>query len=120
MPAAISLQDAAELAQQNVQVVFQDARSLRTQMQVWMTGLQPPLLDETSPNQRTVLDWNAVGTVVLQTIPTLLANETQADANDVSDYLFRACWAAAAAEAAGRITAAQGVSILALYNATWP
>jgi hypothetical protein len=120
MPAAISLQDAAELAQQNVQIVFQDARSLRTQLQVWMTGLQPPLLDATNQNQRTVLDWNAVGTVVLQTIPTLLANETQADANDVSDYLFRACWAAAAAETAGRITPAQGVAILALYNATWP
>jgi hypothetical protein len=120
MPAAISLQDAAELAQQNVQIVFQDARSLRTQLQAWLTGLQPPLLADSSANQRTVLDWNAVGTVVLATIPTPLAAETQADANNVSDYLFRACWAAAAAETAGRITAAQGVSILALYNATWP
>lgn len=120
MPAAISLQEAAELAQQNVQIVFQDARSLRTQLQAWLTGLQPPTLDDSSPNQRTVLDWNAAGAAVLATIPSALANETQADANDVSEYLFRACWAAAAAETAGRITAAQGVAILALYNATWP
>lgn len=120
MPAAGSLSLAADLAVQNAYVIFADAgRTLRAQLTSWLASLKTSLPDTNSAAQRTVTNWIPIGRPVVDALPTVKASERFYNANEVGVLLYRTCQAAAAALAAGRITAGQGVAILASYNALW-
>ena len=124
MPVALNLGDAANLALQNVQIRFAAASDLSVLQQAWLNGIQgilSPPGDEVGPGPRTVLNLTPQGFWIATNIPAIPATtQTQVDANTIADHLFRICAAASQARLAGRITLAQGIAILALYNATWP
>jgi hypothetical protein len=119
MPVAASLSAAADLAVQNAYVIFADAgRILRTQLTSWLASLKTNVPTDNAA-KRTVTNWIAIGRPVIDALPTVKGNEKFYNANEVGVLVYRTCQAAAAALAAGRITAGEGAAILASYNALW-
>lgn len=119
--AALDFQEAAGLASENLQVIFQSAGdSIKTKLDAWLAGIARVLTDPASPAQRTVTDQIPVGLEVSAAIPNAKANQTQEHANVVSVYLWKTCKAIQLAGAGGRISSVQVTNLLILYNATWP
>ena len=117
MAVALTLKQAAAHASFNVQDIFQGVLNLRTQLDLWIAAIAAAVPDSSGINARTVTNWVPPGSVLAQSVPTAKLAQTQADANNVSLYVYRVCTAAEGASAAGRITGPQASALLASYNA---
>lgn len=115
---AVSLQDAADIAVFNVQFQRDSGADLKAQADAFLSGFVV-LFDDNSKPQRTVLNWAVPFELVDQTVPAAIGQQSQTNAADLGLVLFRTMSAAAMAETAGRITAAQAALLLLLYNLTW-
>ena len=122
MPVAGSFNIAAFVASQNAQIQFQGG-ALQTALTAWLNGIPTAMNvggagNPDSAAQRTVYNLIPIGRDLLNSVTNSTLD--QFAANTVSVYLNRCCRAIANALSGGRISAAQNVALLALYNATWP
>lgn len=124
--AAANMTQAAAQAGENVQLVCNTggAASLKTQLDLWIAALKgttaQPLNPELGTN-RTVMNWIPRGRQISAEIDVTLTNiQSQGIADLVTMFVYQSCEAVAEAQISGRITLAQAVAILAVYNGTWP
>ncbi len=103
-----------------VQIYFQQGglTVLRTKLLAWVTALGAQIPNATI-EQRTLINWMAVGRALVATLPTDGSLQTQLQANEVAVYVYRTCRAAEFAATANRITNAQRIAILNAYNSIW-
>lgn len=114
---AADLDEAARFADRNVQNALIVGTSLRTLMDAWVAGLLSNLEDNVA--EGTVRDWAVIGQQEATSTPAAAVDQSQADANRLSTYLFRSCQAAQYAEANGRISAGTATALVNLYNTVW-
>lgn len=75
--------------------------------------------NESSLENRVVRNWKFQSLIVFSELPAD-PNATQADAQKVTDLVFRTCNAVRTGQLAGDITANQRDSVVAQYNISWP
>ena len=119
MPSAATLNIAGDVAPSNANYVQQHATaSLRTALIAYRAAILAALPNPTTP-QRTVTNWTRRIDEVVNDLPTVKANETPAMANRVGVLVNRIARAVEWAVSQGRLTAGQGVTLLANYNSAW-
>jgi hypothetical protein len=91
------------------------AATMAAAMATW-NAAWPLIFDEESIAERTVRDWFIPSLVVEESYP---ATPTADDLQNTIAVVVRTLEAAIAAETAGRITAAQALSLETLFLATW-
>lgn len=118
--AVADMTEAGDKAPVLILAVQQGPDSIRQKLLSWAAAIASVFPDANqSANQRTVTNWVPQLIYQAQQTPTLKADQTPADAVDAGVVLFRSCRAASTAEATGRITSAQAVSLTTAFNTIW-
>lgn len=118
MAVAADLEEAAFFALDNVSEKQQGGSNLRTLVDTFLLGFFPLFVDSDEA-QRTVLNWGIPFIEVQQTISPVLAQQSETNVPSLGDVLSRTMFAGNSAEIASRISTAQGVALLTLYNTVW-
>lgn len=117
MPAAVTLSNAAFLAQRNTLIKRDAGADLNALLTSWAAAIAAALPDPSNVSYRRALDWIPRIREIAAGVSTTIASQTMSDANEIAMVLYRSCLAAANASAAW--TGGEDATLLASYNAIW-